>query len=78
MDLDLKDPKLWIVAIILGAIAAYLLGPLIFKPAPLDILLKGPTNEVRITGLSEILLFIIVIRVVLGADAAKDALDRLV
>jgi len=77
MGLDLKDPKLWIAAVILGAIAAYFLGPLIFTPAPLDILLRGPTYEVRITGLTEILLFIIVIRVVLCADAAREALDRL-
>jgi len=78
MDLNLRDPKLWIAAIILGAIAAYLVGPLIFTPGPLDLLYRGPTYEVRITGLTEILLLIIVIRVVLGADAAREALRRLV
>jgi len=76
-DLDLRNPWLWLIAVVLGLIVAYVVGPLVFKPAPFDLLYKGQSGELVINGLMEILLFIIVVRVVLGVDAAKEALDRL-
>lgn len=78
MEIDWKNPWLWILAIVLAVLAVYFVGPLTAVRFPLDLFFKGGGFEIYISGWIEYLIFIIVIRLVLGAAAAKWVLEHTV
>ena len=73
----MRDVRLWAVAIILGVILVYLVGPLTGLAFPLDFLYRGKDVQVQISGLLELLIFVVVIRFLLGSKTAKKLLKDL-
>jgi hypothetical protein len=65
------------VAIILGAALLYLVGPLTGVAFPHDLFLRDGGTTISISGWTELIIFIIIIRALLGTEAAKKVLEDL-
>lgn len=76
--LDWRNPWLWLLAIIIAAISCFIVGPLTGVSFPNDLIYSGPPGQLKITGWTELLIFIVVIRFLLGQEAAREFLERIV
>jgi len=77
LKIEWIDPKLWLLAIILGLIVLYFVGPLTGNVYPHDLFYQRGGTTISVSGWSELLIFVVVIRAILGAEAAREFLEKI-